>query len=390
MEVSSKEITIKGAVGFPTEIYFAIVDWLSKEGYTIKKVTDWLEIPPRSPFYEEMLRRKQTIEQNVGRVLSMISETRKDVELIRHDLRRLREVQDHFRERDEHVLKSDFVDLVDRYTGHLSLIDMAISGKFPTIVVDFYRIRGEEELRTADVSETEKAILRKKFRLYEYWKKYYGREIKDKVKMLEAELNSKLSSIKVLEEMLAPYAKAARRIRAAEAGYSGLDDPAMVEGYQTSVAGVELAAWRGISPTREFKYMPGERYDFYCFYDLIIKRTTLLVHGKETEAMQIKIKAHLLNRNEIEKKEEEIAKKERDIWHELQEMRGEKVEETVPEKTKAEKFGARLVEAMKELVGLAEFPLTPGTKKRLVRMIKEEEMGALWKFIKEKIGGLQL
>jgi hypothetical protein len=390
MEVTSKEVTISAGAGFPTEIYFSIVNWLAKRGYEVKKVTDWLEIPPRSHLYEEMLRRKQAIEQSVARVLATISEARKDVELIRHDLRRLREVQDHFREKDEHVLKSDFVDLVDRHTGAPSLLEMAVSGRFPTIVVDFYRIRNEEDLRTADISQVEKAILRKKLRLYAHWKKYFGHEIKNKVKMLEAELNSKLRSIRCLQEMLAPYVKATHRIRVAEAGYPGLDDPALLESYHTSVAGVELAAWRGISPKRGFRYTPGKKYDFYCYYDLIIKRSTLLLRGKETEGMEIKIIAHLLNRKEIEKKKEEIAEKEKEIWRELQELRGEKIKEPAPEKTKAIGIGTRLIKSVEKLVGVAEFSLTAGTRKKLERVIKEEEMQALWNFIKEKIGGLQL
>src|SRR6056297_383473 len=119
---------------------------------------------------------------------------RKQKELIKHDLRRLEEVQEHFKEDDEHVLKSDFVDLVDRQTEQLSLINMATSGKFPTIVVDFYKVENEGDIEDLEVSATEKGILKKKLRLFNFWKDRYGSEIEEKVKMLRKEYNSRKAS----------------------------------------------------------------------------------------------------------------------------------------------------------------------------------------------------
>ena len=154
MKYIKRDLKIKGDPGYPTSVYFKMIKLL-KETYNfeVKKYRDWLEINPRSAYHQEMLQKKQSLEQSVSRVMINLGDMRRDIELIKHDLRRLEEVSEHFKEGDEHVLKSDFVDLVDRNTEQLSLINMATSGKFPTIVVDFYKIREEGDIDKLKVSQ---------------------------------------------------------------------------------------------------------------------------------------------------------------------------------------------------------------------------------------------
>lgn len=392
-----RKLTIEGQVGFPTNLYFSIVDYLSKRGYTVKKVKDWLEINPRSPHHTELMRRRGALEQSIGRLLPSISDMRKEIELIKHDLRRLEEVEKHFEEEDEHVLKSDFVDLVDRnLPEHLSLIGLAVSGRFPTIVVDFYKVDSEEAIKDLDIPQTEKSILKKKLRLYNYWKERYGKEMSQKVEMLKSERRSRKASLKNYKESLKPYLKAIYRFRSGESEYTGLDDPALVEGYLTSVAGVKLACWRGITTELKHEYLteePEKKYPFYSYIEIEFKKYRLTVREKEKVKMDIEINASLKNRGEIEEEEEEIKEREKELWRELKAFRGEEeLEEKEEEETEETAFGrifGKIKVGLRALTGRRkEFWLPEGAEAPLKEIV-EEETQDLYTFIKDRVGGLK-
>lgn len=394
-----KQLSLETAPDFPRSLYFAIVDFLSNRGYEVKKVKDWLEVNPNSDYHQQLMQKRQTLEQNIGRILPNISEMRKDKELIKHDLRRLEEVQEHFEEGDEHVLKSDFVDLVDRQTEQLSLINMATSGKFPTIVVDFYKVYSEEDIEDLDVTETEKGILKKKLRLYNYWKERYGSATGQKVEMLRKEYNSRKASVENYKESIKPYLKAIHKIKSGGEGYSGINDPAFVEGYATSVAGVELVGWRGISAETTHKYLsdqPEKKFPYYCFIRVKFTRYRLQ-RKQEKERMKIKIQTELKRREEIEEVEEKVQEREEKLWEEIEAFQGETTleveeeedEEEVQEnylstvKDKIEDWGRLLTGKRKE----GEYYLPEGARDPLEDIVGDER-DDLYDFIKDKIGAV--
>jgi len=394
--ILERTLKIKGNVGFPTNIYFKMIKLLKNRHYTIKKYKDWLEVNPRSNYHQEMMQKKQAIEQSIARTLINISDMRRDIELIKHDLRKLEEVKRHFEEKDEHILKSDFVDLVDRNTGALSLIDLATSGKFPTIVVDFYKIKKEDDIKKLKVSQTEKGILKKKWRLYKYWKEIYGKEIDEKVRMLKEQLNSRKASLKMYKELLNPYIKAINKIKFSENEYVGLDDPNLIEGYSTTVAGVELFCWKGISSEKEFEYNK-EKYKFYSYIEINIKRKTLFLSGKETEKMEITFKVYLKTRKEIEEIEKKIKEREELLWKEIKELKGEEEveEETEGKKEKSKKRSELIISIEKSIRAIigkpieGEFYLPKGLEGELKDIIRRDFI-EFYDELKDLIGGLKL
>lgn len=376
-----RKLVLRGTSEFPTKMYFKMLsvlkDWY---GFKVKKYRDWLEVNPRSNYHQDMLQKKQALEQSVSRVMIGLSDMRRDVELIKHDLRRLEEVQSHFKEKDEHVLKSDFVDLVDRNTDQLSLISLATTGKFPTIVVDFYRITDEDDIRKLKVSQTEKGILKKKWRLYRYWKEKYGREIDEKVDMLKGQLNGRRASMKMYKDLLEPYVKAIHKIKFAESGESIFDDPSMIEGYDYSVAGIELYAWKPIFYDKHLEYMKGgkrtARYSgveehFFLFLEIKIKRKYGLEEGKRKEKIEIEFIGDLKTGKDIEDIKNKIKERENLMMKELEEFRGGEFKEEPKKSEERKKLIIKLEDMIMGAVGrpvAGDYYLPKGWKDKLEKV----------------------
>ena len=392
-------LKIKGEPGFPTGVYFKMISLLKdKYKYDVKKYRDWLEINPRSNYHQEMLQKKQALEQSVSRVMINLGDMRRDIELIKHDLRRLEEVKTHFNEKDEHVLKSDFVDLVDRKNEQLGLISLATTGKFPTIVVDFYKIRSEGDIPKLKVSQTEKGILKKKWRLYVYWKDKYGKEIDQKVDMLRKQLNGRMASVRMYKDLLEPYVKAIKKIRFSETDYEGFDDPSLIEGYDTSVAGVELYCWKGISDDTDFKYTENSdepdkgRYPFYSFISINIKRKSLTVSGNRKEKMEITMVSSMKTGKEIMEIRKKIKERNDLVWKELEQFRGSEWEEKKTEEIQEKnRLIIELENGIRKILGRpseGKFYMPEGVGGKINKKIYTEFIN-FYDDMKDVVGGLK-
>ena len=231
------------------------------------KVKEWLNISPRSQLYSELMGRRVEAETQVNRVLATLSDLYQQKHLLEHDIRKLEERMQNFKiakeskgEKQE-ALKADFADLVDSYTGRHSLLQMQAENIFPTIMADFYRMTSEKDLLDkkhggtgflADIPESEKAMLRKKWYLYEQWKKEYEKVVEDKLKDLHMRINSIETSIKQTEEGIRPYIRTLIEIKGTEQEeLDKLTDVQMVEGYSTSWRGIKLLCYKSVRETPE-------------------------------------------------------------------------------------------------------------------------------------------
>ncbi len=349
---TNRKLKIKGVAGFPTDVYFKIISLLKdKYNYEVKKYRDWLEINPTSPYQQDILQKKQALEQSVGRILSNISDMRRDIELINHDLRKFEQVLNHFRENKFDSLKSDFVDLVDSQTPS-GMHKLVSSGKFPTLVIDFFKIEKKEDIDKLKVSNSEKGLLKTKWMLYQEWLKMYSRGVEERVRMLRAELNNRQAAVENYKKSVEPYLKAIHKIKIAQGGpedYTGLDDPMMVEGYNTSVSGVELFCWKEISAETEYEYNK-EKYAFYSYIDIKIQKKTRILKSGEKEALEVKLEAHVKTRKDIDELKRLLKEKEEIMWREIEQFKGEVEEEKKPEPKGIEKIR----ESVKKFMGVAE------------------------------------
>lgn len=190
------------------------------------KVRDDIRTTPQSAIHQEMTQRRQEAEQQINRVLSNLSDLYEQKQLLEHDQRKLEARMQHFEAEEESEvagegyedeLKADFVDIVDQHTGRHSILQMQSNNVFPSITADFYQMTGLDDLtdggQLADLPENEKAVLRKKWKLYERWKDQFRSAVESRLRDVNRRLNSVETSIEQTERWLKPYVQDIERIQ---------------------------------------------------------------------------------------------------------------------------------------------------------------------------------
>lgn len=203
-------------------------------GYDVSRVTESIFVSPQSQLHDEFMQRKQQAEQRVNQTLSNFSDILETKHLLEHDIRKLRSRAESFNSHDEDMLKGDFVQLVDgagaggQGADEQALRFLRDQNIYPTIVADFMEMDSVDDLRTAkqkaegeedktaddfkdgalaDLPRNEKAILRKKYTMYEKWKDMYGSEVNRRLKELKAQLRNIEQSIEKTKDWLEPYVR---------------------------------------------------------------------------------------------------------------------------------------------------------------------------------------
>ncbi len=219
---------------------FTAVDELDTgKDYNSQKLDESVHISPQSNMHAEFMQRKQQAEQNIKQTMQSYQQLIKQKHMLEHDIRKLRSRVEAFDSKDETLLKGDFIELVDgagqspRQGGdQMSIKAYRDNNIYPSIVADFNEMESAEDLMDAEtkaekkggdpedyedgtlanVPSNEKAILRKKWKMYEQWKDLYGSEVSRKLNELKSQLKSAERSIEETKEWLKPYVRDAAMI----------------------------------------------------------------------------------------------------------------------------------------------------------------------------------
>lgn len=235
--------------GVPMDSYFFFIDMIDyRYDYDVEKVREHISISLKSQYYQEMSERRKRAENSIRETMGNISDLYQQKHLLEHDIRKLEERVKSFDQAEEgmdEALKADFVDLVDANTGKHSILQMQANNIFPSITADFYRMETEEDLiedgTLSDLPESEKAMLRKKWRLYQNWKEEFGKNVRQKLEDLEMRYNSIKTSIEQTEEWLRPYVRTVKQVHGTEQeDLDRLTDPYLVQGYASSWRDIKL------------------------------------------------------------------------------------------------------------------------------------------------------
>ncbi len=198
--------------GSASNVFWSFTHRVGKMRYTIKKVDEWVEINPNYvELYNQMLGQKQRIEGAIKSSLASVAQAVADYELVKHDARRYGEILDYFKkgQKDQHVMRSLFVDRVDAFTGEgYSLVTMA--KRWPTIITDFIRMKDEWEdvseiRKELDVSQAEATVLKTKNELYKEWKTLFLPTVKERYARIETLVKARRRSIDEYRNWLRPY-----------------------------------------------------------------------------------------------------------------------------------------------------------------------------------------
>jgi len=216
-----------GLRGSASNIFWTFTHRMGKMRYSISKADEWVEINPNyTELYNQMLGQKQRIEGAIKSSLGSVAQAVADYELLRHDSRRYREILDYFKkgQKDQHVLRSLFVDRVDAYTGEgYSLVTMA--KRWPTIITDFIRMKEEMEdvneiRKDLDVSQAEATVLKTKNELYKEWKTLFLPAVKERVARIDTLVKARHRSIDEYKNWLKPYIAKFKSMKEASEGTS--------------------------------------------------------------------------------------------------------------------------------------------------------------------------
>lgn len=254
LEVSS------GSQGMPYTVILVAADKFDDDwGWSVAKTDEQLFISPQSNIHGEFMQRKQQAEQNVKSTMQNLGEMKKKKHMLEHDIRKLRSRVEAIKTGDESQLKGDFIELVDgagqsaRQGGdQMSLKAYRDQNIFPTIVAEFNEMESAEDLEDdgplSDLPRNVKAILRKKYKMYERWKDLYGSEVERKLDDLKAELRSTEKIIEETKEWLEPYARDLKMINQDNEGELGDDmtEYFTFRGYSTMKREMEFVAYQGV------------------------------------------------------------------------------------------------------------------------------------------------
>ncbi|MCX6814814.1 MAG: hypothetical protein NTY20_04165 [Candidatus Aenigmarchaeota archaeon] len=198
--------------GSASNVFWTFTHRVGKMRYTIRKVDEWMEINPNyTELYNQMIGQKQRIEGAIKSSLASVAQAVADYELLKHDSRRYKEILDYFvkGKKDQHVMRSLFVDRVDAFTGEgYSLVTM--EKRWPTIITDFIRMKDEWEdvseiRKDLDVSQAEATVLKTKNELYKEWKTLFLPTVKERYARIQTLVKARNRSIDEYKNWLKPY-----------------------------------------------------------------------------------------------------------------------------------------------------------------------------------------
>ncbi len=224
-----KKIKVSGSQGDAFTMVMPAADKFDDDlGYNVEKTEEKIFVSPQSSLHDEFMNRRQQAEQRVKSTMQGFSELMKEKQVIEHDIRKLRSRVENFESRDETVLKADFIELVDGAGGgqqggdRASLKFLRDQNIYPSIVADFNEMDGVEDLEEGGkldhLPENVKAVLKKKYTMYEKWKDLYGTEVRRKLNELNSQLKATERKIEETKDWLEPYVQDMQMIKQKERG----------------------------------------------------------------------------------------------------------------------------------------------------------------------------
>lgn len=251
-------------MGMCSNVYYSFVFQLPKWSYNVKKVDEFMDVSPvHADAYNLMVSQRQKLESAIKQGLSSAAEAVTHYELLAHDARRYLEILHYFKEgeKDEHVLRSLFVDRVDAHTGEgYSLITM--TKRWPTIITDFIRMRSDWDdinriRERLDVSQAEATVLKTKNQLYVEWKTLFKPTVVERYARIKTMVDARKRSIDEYKKWLKPYITRHRMMRESPEtrASENVTSPYMVPGFGQAVmfSGVKLWVWKPFNPTEPGK-----------------------------------------------------------------------------------------------------------------------------------------
>ncbi|MFZ3077211.1 MAG: hypothetical protein WA139_02035 [Candidatus Aenigmatarchaeota archaeon] len=259
-----------GPPGSATGIYFSLVSFLEKNGFTVRKVDESISVTPEhQQYYNMVVEQKRQLEGVIKTGLASAAAAVADASLVEHDLRKYKEILNYFKEGvtvgdkkgNEHSLRAMFIDQVDVHTGDgISL--RSIVQRWPTIIADFMKLSSDEnniekvEGKLKGISKAEAVILTTKNKLFIEWEGMFKGAAKDRYSQLKSMSESRKKTVEEYRNWIKPYLG---RFKSMKLGHESIDNIVGGAGNAYELAGqasfynaITLWAWKAYMPA-EFR-----------------------------------------------------------------------------------------------------------------------------------------
>jgi len=258
-----------------TGMWVAVDELTTNMDYKVSKIEESIHVSPQSQMHAQFMERKQQAENNIKQTMQSYQQLYKQKHMLQHDIRKLRSRVEAINAQDETLLKGDFIELVDgagqspRQGGDsMSLRAYRDQNIYPSIVADFNEMESVEDLETAEqrakryddkdeedlkdgilasLPANEKAVLKKKWKMYEQWKDLYGSEVERKLKDLKGQMKSVQRSIEETEEWMEPYVNDIATIHKMGDDQDGATSHLNIRGNSTLKRNMEFVVSKGMS-----------------------------------------------------------------------------------------------------------------------------------------------
>ena len=290
------EINFTGKPGTASSLYYSLMFQLPKWSLFVVKPDEWVEVSPtHKEYYDRTHAAKQQLEATIKTGLTSAASSVADYELLAHDLRKYQEILNYFNKKDEHSLKSMFIDQVDVHTGE-GISMRSIAPRWPTLIYDFQKLTDEDvELdkisKKLNVSKAESVLLSTKNRLYKEWKEMFRRAAMERYERLKGLAEARKKSVEEYREWLKPYISRFKMTRIgterAEIRAKHLKSFFDVTGVATFSNGITIWAWKDLKPL-EPRRAPAEFKDSKFVidpYDGYVRKNIILDTKKGLAAL---------------------------------------------------------------------------------------------------------
>lgn len=262
------KLNFTGPPGACSGLYYALVFQLGKWNYNVVKVDEWINVSPEhAQYYQMIMGQKQALEGTIKAGLQSAAEAVANYDMLSHDLRKLKEILNYYKDEDDHSLKAMFIDQVDVHTDipNTPIALRSIVSRWPTIIHDFIRVQKEEDIdpKKLGVSQSECVILKTKLKLYNQWKDMFRQTVIDRYDSLKGLVESRKKTIEEYRKWLKPYIARFKMMR-----LGGERTEVMKEAYKSFVDltgqatfgnSIKLWAWRPFK-VPEIRKSPVERF----------------------------------------------------------------------------------------------------------------------------------
>ncbi|MBW6451978.1 MAG: hypothetical protein K0B02_04600 [DPANN group archaeon] len=225
------ELSYSGSLGSVETLWVGSLFGLSGKDFTIINLHRSFNVTPAqdNPYYQSTLAQKDALQKQIRETLGGIGANVNDLELVKNDIRKLKEFKSYFKKAEEGndlPLKTMFITEVDFYaggqaniqgqTGRLSIEFQRINNFMPTVVEDFNEIKPkkyfenikedylDKENRFKNISTVEKNFLAAKWESYQEWIKMLKTRINNDYKLMKIQEKSRKSTINMMREDIKP------------------------------------------------------------------------------------------------------------------------------------------------------------------------------------------